>query len=72
MKENIYNIVQLVLATLLIIVILLQQKGAGLGGVFGGSSNIYSTKRGLDKILFYATIVLAVVFFAVSILRLVY
>lgn len=72
MKEIIYNTVQLILAVLLIITILLQQKGAGLGGVFGGSGNIYSTKRGLDKILFHATIVLAVIFFAVSLLRLAY
>jgi preprotein translocase subunit SecG len=72
MKENVYNIVQIILATLLIIAILLQQKGSGLGGVFGGSSNIYSTKRGVDKILFYATIVLVIIFFLISIARLVY
>ncbi len=71
MKETVFNIVQLVLAILLIIVILLQQKGSGLSGVFGGSSNVYSTKRGIDKILFYATIVMAVVFFALSFIRLV-
>ena len=72
MKENIYNIVQLVLAALLTITILLQQKGSGLGGVFGGSSNIYSTKRGIDKILFQSTIVIAIIFFVVSFLRLIY
>ncbi len=72
MKETIYNVIQIVLATALIVSILLQQKGVGLGGVFGGSSNIYSTKRGIDKILFYATIVVAVVFFAISLVRLVY
>jgi len=72
MKETIYNITQIVLALLLTIAILLQQKGAGLSGVFGGSSNVYSTKRGLDKILFYATIVIAVIFFLISAVRLVY
>ncbi len=72
MKETIYNVVQIVLALLLTIAILLQQKGAGLSGVFGGSSNIYSTKRGLDKILFYTTIIIAVIFFSVSVARLVY
>lgn len=71
MKENIYNIVQIVLGSLLVVVILLQQKGAGLGGVFGGSSNIYSTKRGVDKILHYTTIVTSVIFFGFSFLRLV-
>ncbi|MBU0546524.1 preprotein translocase subunit SecG [Patescibacteria group bacterium] len=72
MKELIFNIVQLVLALLLIITILLQQKGSGLGSAFGGSSNIYSTKRGVDKVLFQSTIVIAVIFFAVSFLRLIY
>jgi preprotein translocase subunit SecG len=60
------NIVQIVISTLLIVAILLQQKGVGLGAAFGGSSNVYSTKRGVDKILFRATIVLAVLFFATA------
>lgn len=70
MSESIYNIIQLVLSVLLIIVILLQQKGAGLSGIFGGSSNVYSTKRGVDKFLHWGTIVIAVVFFGVALLRL--
>jgi len=72
MKETIYNIIQLVLSIILIIIILLQQKGSGLSGVFGGSSNVYSTKRGVDKILFYTTIVVAILFFGASLLRLVF
>ncbi|MDQ5931447.1 MAG: preprotein translocase subunit SecG [Patescibacteria group bacterium] len=56
------NIVQIVISVLLIVAILLQQKGVGLGAAFGGSSNVYSTKRGVDKILFRATIVLAVLY----------
>jgi len=72
MKENIYNIIQLILAILLIAVILLQQKGTGLSGVFGGSSNIYSTKRGFDKILHYTTIVIVVFFFGLSLFRLIF
>ena len=70
MNENIYNIIQFALSIILIVVVLLQQKGTGLSGVFGGSSNIYSTKRGLDKILHYATIVIATIFFGISIVRL--
>jgi len=72
MQETIFNIVQFVLATILIVVILLQQKGGGLSGVFGGSSNVYSTKRGFDKILHYVTIGTAVVFFGLSLLRIVF
>ncbi|KKQ27944.1 MAG: Preprotein translocase, SecG subunit [Candidatus Magasanikbacteria bacterium GW2011_GWC2_37_14] len=67
MLKNIIIIAQMVLSVLLIIVILLQQKGAGLGAAFGGSSNVYSTRRGVDKILFQITIVLVVLFFATAI-----
>lgn len=70
MNSSVSNIIQIVLSTILVVIILLQQKGAGLGGVFGGSSNVYSTKRGVDKILFYATIVISLLFFGFSLLRL--
>ena len=72
MIQTIFNIVQIVLAVILILIVLLQQKGTGLSGVFGGSSNVYSTKRGIDKILHYTTIVVSVLFFALSLLRLVF
>lgn len=68
--DTLFNVIQIVLSVLLVIVVLLQQKGGGVGGVFGGSSNVYSTKRGLDKILFYATIVLAILFFGFTLARL--
>ncbi|MFH1789849.1 MAG: preprotein translocase subunit SecG [bacterium] len=72
MKDAILNILQLIIAIILIVVVLLQQKGTGLSGVFGGSSNIYSTKRGADKILHYATIIIAIIFFGISIIRVVF
>jgi len=71
MITTIFNIIQFVLAILLIAAILLQQKGTGLSGVFGGSSNIYSTKRGIDKILHLSTIIIALAFFSISLARLV-
>jgi preprotein translocase subunit SecG len=60
------KILQLITAILLMLSILLQNKGASLSGVFGGSGNVYLSKRGFDKVLFYATIVLAAIFFTVS------
>lgn len=56
--------IQIVLATLLIGAVLLQQTGSGLGGAFGGDnfSAGFHTRRGAEKILFNATIVLAVLF----------
>jgi len=60
------QVVQIVVAVLLMLAVLLQNRGVGLSGIFGGSGNIYRTKRGLEKKLFVATIILGVIFFAVS------
>ncbi|MBR3323622.1 preprotein translocase subunit SecG [Candidatus Saccharibacteria bacterium] len=62
---NLGNILQattLVSAVLIILLILLQQRGASLGAGFGSSGELYTTRRGLDKSLFNATIVVALVF----------
>ncbi|MFA7244043.1 MAG: preprotein translocase subunit SecG [Patescibacteria group bacterium] len=56
------KILQIIFAVLLTIAILLQQRGSGLGMVFGGEGNVYRSRRGIEKTLFYATIVLAVLF----------
>ncbi len=66
MIDTILNIVQIIISILLIIAILLQARGTGLGGVFGGSGEIFRTKRGIEKSLFITTIVLAVLFFGVA------
>ncbi len=63
------EIAQVVLAIVLIGVILLQTKGSGWSGAMGGDyGSIYHTRRGLEKTLFQATIVLAVLFVIVSLL----
>lgn len=49
-------------AILMIVAILLQQRGASLGAGFGGSSELYTTRRGFDKNLFDVTVFLAVTF----------
>lgn len=62
---DINGILQIIMgasAALLVLSILLQQRGASLGAGFGGSGELYTTRRGLDKNLFEATIVLAVIF----------
>lgn len=55
-------ITQVVLAILLVTSILLQQRGTTLGGAFGGEGNIYRTRRGAERVLFVATIILAISF----------
>jgi len=60
--NTILQIVTIVSAVLMILAILLQQRGATLGAGFGSSGELYTTRRGVDKNLFEATIVLAVIF----------
>lgn len=62
--------VQILLGVLLILVIIIQQKGSGLGTSFGGDMSFYRTKRGAEKLLFYATIVLALSFILFSLIGL--
>ena len=68
--NKIIQISTIVVSILLILSILLQNRGAGLGGIFGGEGNIYRTKRGAEKVIFIATIVLAVIFFGLAAARL--
>ncbi len=63
-----FNIAQIVLAVALVLIIMLQVKGGGLGGIFGQADTVYRTKRGVEKTLFQLTIALAVIFIVVSIL----
>lgn len=66
------NIAQIFLSILLIAVILLQQRGGGLGSAIGGSAEqFYSTRRGIEKFLFAATIVIAVLFLTAAIIRII-
>lgn len=62
----IVTILQIIASILLMVAILLQAKGTGLGSVFGGESMVFGTKRGVEKILFKATIILAAVFLGLS------
>ncbi len=59
---SILQLVTLISGVLMIVCVLLQQRGASLGAGFGSSGELYTTRRGLDKSLFDATIVLAVIF----------
>lgn len=62
-----FQIAQIIIAVALVIVILLQSRGAGLGSVFGGTGTVFKTRRGIDKLLFRMTIVFTVLFVAFSI-----
>ena len=62
MINTILQIVMLSSAVLMIVSILLQQRGATLGAGFGSSGELYTTRRGVDKNLFEVTIVFAAIF----------
>lgn len=64
----IFSAIQLILAVLLTGAVLLQQRGTALGGTFAGEGTVYSSRRGVEKYLFYITIVLAFGFIVVAIL----
>ena len=64
--SNIIAVAQIVVAVIIVIAVLLQNRGAGMGAVFGGEGGVYKTKRGSEKFLYWATIVLLVVFFALA------
>ncbi len=64
------NVAQIVLAVALILAVLFQVRGGGLGGIFGQPSTVYRTRRGMEKTLFQITIALVVLFIIVSIVTL--
>ncbi len=71
MRSILLSVIQIAISILLITAILLQQRGTGLGAAFGGASDVFRTKRGIEKSLFYATIVLSVLFFVTAVLNVV-
>ncbi len=64
------TIAQMVLSVALVLVLMLQVRGGGLGGIFGQADTVYRTKRGLEKTLFQLTIALVVLFITISLLML--
>ena len=63
----ILSILQIVVSVLLIVLILLQERSAGVGGILGGTEGeVYYKRRGLERLVFVATIVLTVVFVGLS------
>lgn len=70
---NYVSIAQVVLSLILIVLILLQERTSGLSGAFGGGAEggAYQTRRGFERIIFAATIVIAVAFAVLSLVNLI-
>ncbi|MBI2448501.1 preprotein translocase subunit SecG [Candidatus Microgenomates bacterium] len=64
---QIIAIVQVIISVLLLLAVLLQSRGAGLSGTFGGDSVVYTTRRGPEKFLYWLTVFLAVFFVALAV-----
>lgn len=67
--ETVLSILQVISAVLLLAVVMIQEKGSGIGEALGGSaggSSFETTKRGAEKVLSYATVVILAVFIALS------
>lgn len=65
-----FSIALIIISVGLILSILFQVKGGGLGGIFGQADTVYRTRRGVEKTLFQLTVVLTVLFVTVSIVSL--
>jgi preprotein translocase subunit SecG len=63
-----FQIAQIIVAIALIVAILLQARGAGLGSVFGGTGTVFKTRRGIERLLFRMTVFFAVFFAILSFL----
>jgi len=65
-----FLIAQSIISILLVIVILLQQRGTALGSAFGGGGEVYSTRRGFQKNLLWITVVLTAAFIVLAVFNL--
>jgi preprotein translocase subunit SecG len=70
--NNIISIIQIIVSLFLIVLILLQQRGTALGSAFGGGGASYSKKRGMEKTIFWTSVVLAGLFLLLSILNIIF
>lgn len=68
---KIVNLAEIIVSILLITAILLQARGRGFGLLFGGGGEFYQTRRGFEKGIFILTIILAVLFVALGVIRLI-
>jgi preprotein translocase subunit SecG len=66
--SNYLLIAQIMVAIALIVVLLFQVKGGGLGGIFGQADTVYRTRRGVEKRLMQFTVALVILFTILSVL----
>ena len=67
----ILNVIEIIVAAILVILVLLQMQGSGLSSAFGGTGEFYRSKRSIEKMLMWATVVTTIVFAVISLLLLI-
>jgi len=60
--KNLFNVITIISAVLVILFVLIQSRGQSLGATFGGDTNFYRSRRGAEAVIFNATIVFSVLF----------
>ena len=68
--QDYLSVAQIILSIAVVLAVLLQVRGGGLGGIFGQPDSVYRTKRGVEKTLFQLTIILMVLFIIISLVAL--
>ncbi len=66
--QAVLQVLQIFIATILVVVILMQSRGSGFGGAFGTQAAVFRTRRGIERYLFRGTVMLAAIFVAVALL----
>lgn len=67
--RDILLLLQISVSIAVVILVLLQAKGTGIGSSFGGSSQVYRSRRGVEKFIVYLTVFFITLFFALSLLQ---
>ncbi len=68
--KNLFLIINIILAVLIVVFILIQGKGAGLGSAWGGGGESFQTRRGMEKSILWLTVIFIIIFFIISIVNL--
>lgn len=68
--DNVLLAANIIISVLIVVFILIQGRGGGLGSAWGGGGETYHTRRGVEKVTLRVTVVLIVLFFALSVLKL--
>lgn len=69
--NSIFTFIEIFVSVLIVILVIIQSRGSASGMAFGGQGETYRSKKGIEKVLFYFTIILAAIFALISLLALI-